>query len=217
MRAGLIYLASGFGKRYGKNKLLECFRGKPLYQYGLEALLETAGALRQKEWRVRVTAVSQYREILESAKRLGAQAVKNETSGEGITSSIHLGVLDQPEQTELYLFCVADQPGLRSATLISFLTGFAVCEKNMGCLCRAGIWSNPAVFRGEYREKLLALTGDRGGSVLLRREPDQVWLWETEPDELEDVDRPEDMEKILKRSGYAEHGCLRQKGIGITK
>lgn len=44
-----IYMASGFGTRYGSNKLLEPVEGKPLYCYGLETLVQAAGALREPD------------------------------------------------------------------------------------------------------------------------------------------------------------------------
>ena len=31
MKVSMIYMASGFGKRYGTNKLITEFRGEPLY------------------------------------------------------------------------------------------------------------------------------------------------------------------------------------------
>ena len=43
MKLSMIYMASGFGKRFGSNKLLASFEGRPLYTYGLSAL-EKRGA-----------------------------------------------------------------------------------------------------------------------------------------------------------------------------
>ena len=36
VQIAVIYMASGFGKRFGGNKLLEMIEGKPLFAYGLE-------------------------------------------------------------------------------------------------------------------------------------------------------------------------------------
>ena len=45
MNVSLIYMASGFGKRYGTNKLLTEFQGEPLYLHGLlSCLLYTSDA-----------------------------------------------------------------------------------------------------------------------------------------------------------------------------
>ena len=50
------------------------------------------------------------------------------------------------------------------------------------------------VFPRALYPELLALTGDTGGSAVLRRHPERLRLVEAaSPGELEDVDRPEDL------------------------
>ena len=48
MKLSMIYMASGFGKRFGSNKLLASFEGRPLYTYGLSALEKGAQILEKK-------------------------------------------------------------------------------------------------------------------------------------------------------------------------
>ena len=38
MKYSLIYLAAGNSRRFGKNKLLVEWNGRPLYEYGLNTL-----------------------------------------------------------------------------------------------------------------------------------------------------------------------------------
>ena len=45
MKVSMIYMASGFGKRYGTNKLITEFRGEPLYLHGLLSLQKAAKLL----------------------------------------------------------------------------------------------------------------------------------------------------------------------------
>ena len=60
MRAAFIYMASGFGSRFGGNKLLEQLEGKPLYRHGLDTLREAAReAARMDGWQGRIIVVSQ--------------------------------------------------------------------------------------------------------------------------------------------------------------
>ena len=76
MNLAMIYMASGFASRFGENKLLFPFRGKPLYCHGLEHLQEAAGLLADGEGkRPFLAVVSQYREILEAAGEQGLCAV----------------------------------------------------------------------------------------------------------------------------------------------
>ena len=234
----LIYMASGFGRRYGSNKLLEMVGGKPLYLHGLETLVEAAGELKEggraenlqgKErasgveggMEIRLIVVSQYGEILERAKQLGAVPVYNPNSEEGITASIHLGIeasdyagqdvraeasdyakqdvrpeasgyAKQDVRPEAYLFSVADQPWMKAESIVRLVEEFLESGRTMACLTDGRRRGNPVLFAAKYREELMALTGDKGGSQLLRRYPGQVLEVPVGPEELRDVDQPGD-------------------------
>lgn len=195
MKAAVIYMASGFGRRFGSNKLAAILEGKPLYQHSLEA---AAGAVKrlnaQAGWQARLVAVSQYREILEAAGRAGAEAVLNERSHEGITASLILGTLGAGE-ADIYVYCVADQPRLRAETIADFIQGFAASKRGIGCVANGGRRGNPAAFLACYRGELLSLTGDKGGSQVIRRHEKELWLYEAAEEELADVDCLEDLKR----------------------
>lgn len=55
MKVSMIYMASGFGKRYGTNKLITEFRGEPLYLHGLLSLQKAAKLLEKKRKRSTVS------------------------------------------------------------------------------------------------------------------------------------------------------------------
>lgn len=196
MRAALIYMASGFGSRFGANKLLEELEGRPLYRHGLDCLFQVKEDLEREGWRAELLVVSQYEEILKEAARLGAKAVYNGSSSQGITASIRVGTQAAGPETELYVFCVADEPRLRRETVTGFLTGFGAGGRGIGCVCAGDKRGNPAAFAKGYREELLALTGDKGGSQLMKRHPDDLWLYQAPEEELRDVDLPGDLKRI---------------------
>ena len=80
MKLSMIYMASGFGKRFGSNKLLASFEGRPLYTYGLSALEKGAQILEKKSGiSCEIITVSQYPQILESARCLisGEKVLEN--------------------------------------------------------------------------------------------------------------------------------------------
>lgn len=107
MKLSMIYMASGFGKRFGSNKLLASFEGRPLYTYGLSALEKGAQILEKKSGiSCEIITVSQYPQILESARCLisGGKVLENPFSEEGITASIRLGVAAAWEDTDAFLF-----------------------------------------------------------------------------------------------------------------
>ncbi len=196
MKVALIYMASGFGSRFGANKLLEDLDGRPMYRHGLDCLRQVQADLEGRGWKVNLLVVSQYEEILKEAALLGAEAVYNGHSSQGITASIRIGTLAAGQDTQLYAFCVADEPRLRQETVTGFLTGFEASGYGMGCVCAEGRRGNPAAFAKGYREELLALTGDKGGSQLMKRHPEDLWLYQAPWEELRDVDLPEDLKRI---------------------
>ena len=120
MKAAFIYMASGFGSRFGGNKLLEELEGKPLYRHGLDTLREAADRITgEAGWQAALIVVSQYQEILEKASREGFQAVYNPESARGITASIAYGTKAAGE-ADIFLYFVADQPRLRPETTAGF-------------------------------------------------------------------------------------------------
>lgn len=48
MKISFIYMASGFGSRFGSNKLLVPFKGKALYRHGLDCICRAAGELEKE-------------------------------------------------------------------------------------------------------------------------------------------------------------------------
>lgn len=195
-KISFIYMASGFGSRFGANKLLVPLEGKALYLHGLHCLRKAAGELRAADgYEVEIIVVSQYKEILESAKELGARSLYNSQSGEGIAASLRLGTGLAPEDTDIYMFFVADQPYMSPSTVVHFLRGFDRCGLGMGCVSFQGKNGNPAAFAARYKEELLRLRGDKGGRVIMRAHPSDVWTMEAARHELKDIDERTDLEE----------------------
>ena len=128
----VIYMAAGNSRRFGSNKLLYLYEGKPLYRHGLELLLKLKQEMGEK---LTVTVVTQYPEILEEVQDIfercgmaGMQAVFCEESRLGASYTIRAGieavisqdpVSGQPKEEksmigekDYLMFMVADQPHL---------------------------------------------------------------------------------------------------------
>ena len=125
-------MAAGNSRRFGSNKLLYLYEGKPLYRHGLELLLKLKQEMGEK---LTVTVVTQYAEILEEVQDIfercgmaGMQAVFCEKSRLGASYTIRAGieavisqdpVFGQPKEgqsmmgeKDYLMFMVADQPHL---------------------------------------------------------------------------------------------------------
>lgn len=197
-KLSMVYLASGYGSRFGGNKLLERLGDKRLFEHGLLMLFGIQESL-EKELGLlsEVILVSQYPEILDFGEKLGLKTVENPYAAEGITASIRLGTKMAAEDGDYLLYSVADQPWLKGETVKNFLDCFFRLslqgKASIGCLCAEGRRGNPAVFHRRYREELLALTGDKGGSQIIKRYPGQVMEYPASPKELADIDCRQDI------------------------
>ena len=128
----VIYMAAGNSRRFGSNKLLYLYEGKPLYRHGLELLLKLKQEMGEK---LTVTVVTQYPEILEEVQDIfercgmaGMQAVFCEKSRLGASYTIRAGIeaviAQDPVsgqtkegqsmigEKDYLMFMVADQPHL---------------------------------------------------------------------------------------------------------
>lgn len=215
-KLSMIYMASGFGSRFGSNKLMALLGGRPLFLYGLAHLLEAACILKERAAAdTELIIVSQYPRLLEMAERYAEQypegssvkVCRNDRSQEGITASIRIGTQAASAESDACLYFVADQPCLRAGTLAALAEGFFASEKGIGCVSCEGKPGNPVIFSRSYKEELLALTGDRGGSRIIKAHPEDLWIMEAPPGELTDIDCPEDLADIDCPEDFADIDC----------
>ncbi len=189
MKTGCILLAAGASSRFGGDKLLAPFRGRPVYSLAFDAvpfslLCGTA-------------VVSGNSEILSAAAEKGFVPVLNDKPEEGVSRSIRLGMEALPEM-DAVLFMVADQPCLSRKSLeglLRFSEGHAGSIVRLGFKDRVG---SPVLFPGEYFSELCSLSGDTGGSAVIRDHPDKLRVFLTnDPCELMDIDSREELEGLL--------------------
>lgn len=155
-----------------------------MYAYTLERMERI-----KKKYDAEMILVSQYPQMKET---FGEEwtFIENREPMLGISHSIHLALEHIKEEKEdtFLLFSVCDQPFLKAETLENFLEHFFVSGKGIGCLCHEGVLGNPVVFRQDYRQELLCLTKDKGGKAVVKQHMDDVFLFETNEKELQDMD-----------------------------
>ena len=161
-------MASGFGRRFGSNKLLAEVDGVPLYHRAMAALAPAEFD--------RAVVCSPYPQILAAGERFGFLPLYNGGAAEGISASIRLG-LARMSDLDGVLFAVCDQPSLTTKSIIRLKKSF--------------LESPDAIYALSW-QGLAALTGDTGGGAVIRRHPERLRLVEAfSPNELLDVDNPE--------------------------
>lgn len=198
MKVSLIYMASGFGKRYGTNKLITEFQGEPLYLHGLLSLQKAAKLLEEDKIQCKLFLISQYERVLSGSfdRVPEAERIFNEDSDQGITASLKLGTEVSRKDTDAFLYFVADQPCMRGETIAEFVRGFLKSGKGIGCVCAKGHRGSPNLFSRKYKTELLALEGDLGGRQIMQKHPEDIWMMEVDERELRDIDQPSDLRQL---------------------
>ena len=209
----IIYMAAGNSRRFGSNKLFYELDGKPMYRHLLERLVEIKdryNKLKNAESNnpvIDITVVTRYREILDYCACIpDCHAVLSPDSEKGISYTIKAGIMAVQEQKKLkkssevthhtaekeeyYMFAVADQPYLKSQSVIKLIDKVLENKGNMKSVfsLRCGdTVGNPCVFHSSLIPQLLSLEGDKGGRSVAKKY-DCVYVDIADERELMDID-----------------------------
>lgn len=164
---------------------------------------------------VDITVVTRYREILDYCSSIpDCHAVLSPDSEKGISYTIKAGIMavqehkkkngvrqkkqekssgvsqNSAETEEYYMFAVADQPYLKSQSVIKLIdkvlenTGNERLAFSLRCGTAVG---NPCVFNSSLIPQLLSLEGDKGGRSVAKKH-DCVYVDIADESELMDID-----------------------------
>ena len=209
----IIYMAAGNSRRFGSNKLFYELDGKPMYRHLLDHLIEIKdryNKLKNAESNnpvIDITVVTRYREILDYCSSIpDCHAVLSPDSEKGISYTIKAGIMAVQEQKKLkkssevthhtaekeeyYMFAVADQPYLKSQSVIKLIDKVLENKGNMKSVfsLRCGdTVGNPCVFHSSLIPQLLSLEGDKGGRSVAKKY-DCVYVDIADERELMDID-----------------------------
>lgn len=143
-----------------------------------------------------ITVVTRYREILDYCACIpDCHAVLSPDSEKGISYTIKAGIMAVQEQKktgmqDYYMFAVADQPYLKSQSVIKLIDKVLEDKGNMKSVfsLRCGdTVGNPCVFHSSLISQLLSLEGDKGGRSVAKKY-DCVYVDIADERELTDID-----------------------------
>lgn len=206
----IIYMAAGNSRRFGSNKLFYELDGKPMYRHLLDRLVEIKNRYNKSKsdsQTIDITVVTRYWEILDYCACIpDCHAVISPDSEKGISYTIKAGIMAVQEQKKLkkssevthhtaeteeyYMFAVADQPYLKSQSVIKLIdrvlknTGGKRLAFSLRCGDPVG---NPCVFNSSLVPQLLSLEGDKGGRSVAKKY-DCVYVDIADERELMDID-----------------------------
>ncbi len=187
MNIGCVILASGASRRFGSNKLLAPFLGKPLVCRVLEQVpCELAQCL----------VVTRDESVAELAREAGLEVLLHDLPDKADT--IWLGVQRMTDMAGC-LFMVADQPLCTAETMRRLITEF---QRFPGAIVRAAFGEqagNPVLFPADLFGELAALQQGQSGGAVIRRHAGRVRLVQAGSSaELVDVDTPESLEMLQR-------------------
>ena len=187
---GCLVMAAGSSERFGENKLSKRFGSRTLIERALSAVPNALFA--------RLVVVTQYDWIEQLAREHGFEVIRNDRPDLGASHTIRLGT-EAMRECDAILYMVADQPLLTRTTVSHIVEAW---RKNTAMIVGAGhggVRGNPNIFPARFFPELLQLTGDCGGSRIIRRHEDQFLLVETPPEELYDCDTPEALRALERQ------------------
>lgn len=187
LQIGGVVMAAGSASRFGCNKLEADFGGKTLLRRALEAV--PAALL------CRVVVVTQYEGAAALAREFGFDVVRNSRPQDGLSRTVRLGT-EALGDCDAILYQVADQPLLRWETVAALLDLYRQHPDCIAALSDGVRRGNPCVFPRRFFPELTTLTGDHGGSVVIRRHEDTLRLCPAPAEELRDVDTVEALSRL---------------------
>ena len=187
-KTACVIMASGEGKRFGGNKLLADFNGKPMFTYVLEATKDVF------DERIVVT---KHEAIAKYCREHGIDVILHNLPF--LSDTIKVGVDSLSEDVTSCVFCPSDQPCLTRDTVIR-LAKLAGTEDGL-------IWrvsdgdrmGSPVAFTRKYFYELVNLPEDKGGNSIIKKNLNMVRLMYVEDGrELFDVDTLEELDVLQK-------------------
>jgi molybdenum cofactor cytidylyltransferase len=187
-----IILAAGEGKRMGKVKLTLPLGDKQLIEWVLQA--------------VKLAPLDKYflvvrpedKEMIKIGESWGAEIVLNPEYRSGMSSSIRKA-LDQisSEAVEGFFILLGDQPLINPSIIFKMLKAFTPGKREIVVPFYKDKQGNPVLFDHYWKEKLMKLSGDLGGRVLIKAHPEKIKRVKISDESIFiDIDQEEDYQKI---------------------
>ena len=179
-----ILLAAGLSSRFGRQKLLEPWRGEALVRRAARSFLGAGLA-------PVIAVVSGDRHLADALAGLPVTIETNPQPERGINTSIRIGIGALPRATPAALIGVADQPLLTAEAILKLVQAF---EPGKIVGPRYGDHGgNPVIFDRRFFPELMRLMeADRGGQVVVAAHPEAVIEVELPVSMGTDIDSPDD-------------------------
>lgn len=184
-KTGCVIMASGLGLRFGSNKLMADFRGKPLF---LRAVDATEGIFDKR------VVVTRHADVARICRELGIPVVLHDLPHRSDT--VRLG-LDALGDLDACMFLPGDQPILRRETVAMLLENWQRSPDRIIRPAYEDTEGSPVLFPSWAFPELKALPEGKGGGVVIKNHlHDVLRVSIADPFEMADADTPEMLEML---------------------
>jgi molybdenum cofactor cytidylyltransferase len=192
MIAGVV-LAAGLSRRMAQPKLLLALEGKPILRHAVERML--AGGVDEAV----VVVPPGHQAIAAALAGLAVRLVVNPNPEAGQGTSIAAGIAALSRDAEAALIALGDQPRLPPTVIPALIAAFRRGGRAIAAPRYRGSQGNPVLFGLQVFSELHALGGDRGARSVIEKEASRVAWVDFDLAMPEDIDTPEDYERLRSR------------------
>ena len=186
-RVGCVIMASGLGKRFGSNKLMADFHGKPMIFQALEA---------SRNIKDRVV-VTRHPDVARFCREQGVQVVLHDLPHRSDTVRLGLEALGDVDGC---MFLPGDQPLLRQKTVALLVSRWEADPQRILRPIHEDTPGSPVLFPQWTFGELCGLPEGKGGGWVIQQHPEAVeTLPISDPWELTDADTPETLALLRQR------------------
>lgn len=179
-RTGCVIMASGLGKRFGSNKLMADFHGKPMIQRALDA----TGGLFSKR-----VVVTRHESVAELCREQKVEVVLHDLPHRNDTVRLGLEALGE---LDCCMFLPGDQPLLRRETAALLLEAWKDEPNAIIRPTYEDSEGSPVLFPSWAFPELRNLPEGKGGGYVMKNHPHEILRVSiANPFELADADTPE--------------------------
>ena len=189
-KLGCVIMASGLGKRFGGNKLMADFHGKPMIQRALDA---TEGLFDKR------VVVTRHESVAELARERNVDVILHDLPHRNDTVRLGLEALGELDGC---MFLPGDQPLLRRETVAMLLETWKEEPERILRPAHEDTEGSPVLFPAWAIPELKHLPEGKGGGFVIQKHPHDICRVPiANPFELADADTPETLE-LLKGLCY---------------
>lgn len=197
-----IIMASGFGSRMGRNKLLLPYKGKSMIEYVIDAVLNSD--LKEKVF------IGREEQVLKIAGERGIKTVVNPNAYRGQSEAIKLGIKNLTTANG-YMFFTGDQPFINSEVINTLIREFEKYSNSIIVPLCNDKPSSPVIFPEDLKGELLELDGDTGGREVIKTNLNRVkYVPMNKPHCLIDVDTYEEYKSLIENN-YINEEYINEK------